>query len=233
MKIYRRAWATGSTTLLAAGMVLCLVLVPTGVWASLGLLTGCAAFAAHHQGRAWASQARVDLVTSAAAVSGAVTFVIALWGFAAVSAGLALGAALAIALFGLPVVLMSDLGQHLWARYRRPHPIPPPRNLAASGAADREPQFRRMIERQLRENMPSWSDDELCWHWRSSYTRLHRATPMVRCTIVLERQLCLDELERRHPSGVAAWLASGARAAGNPAPYLTRTPHHDDHGSPP
>jgi hypothetical protein len=37
---------------------------------------------------------------------------------------------------------------------------------------------------------------------------------------VEERQSYLDELERRNATGLAAWLASGARVASNPLPYL-------------
>jgi hypothetical protein len=40
---------------------------------------------------------------------------------------------------------------------------------------------------------------------------------------VAVRQRFLDEFERRNSSGLAAWLASGARAAGNPLPYLTES----------
>ena len=38
-----------------------------------------------------------------------------------------------------------------------------------------------------------------------------------------ERQRYLDELERRNATGFTAWLASGARVASNPLPYLVET----------
>jgi hypothetical protein len=41
--------------------------------------------------------------------------------------------------------------------------------------------------------------------------------------VVAERQEYLDEFERRNPKGFVAWLASGARAPGNPLPYLMGT----------
>ena len=67
------------------------------------------------------------------------------------------------------------------------------------------------------------TDEELCQSWQSSYTALqHQFTASQRAKTVAERQACLDELERRHPRGFASWLASGARAPGNPRPYLTR-----------
>ncbi len=67
------------------------------------------------------------------------------------------------------------------------------------------------------------TDEELCEGWHASYTALqHQASAAQMATTVAERQAYLDELERRHPRGFASWLASGARAPGNPLPYLTR-----------
>jgi hypothetical protein len=69
----------------------------------------------------------------------------------------------------------------------------------------------------------AFTDEELCQSWQSSYTALqHQSTAPQMATTVAERQVYLDELERRHPRGFASWLASGARAPGNPLPYLTR-----------
>jgi hypothetical protein len=64
------------------------------------------------------------------------------------------------------------------------------------------------------------SDEELCWSWRASYTALLAAPPFARLELVTLRQAYLEDLERRNPSGMRAWLDSGARAAGNPARYL-------------
>lgn len=67
-------------------------------------------------------------------------------------------------------------------------------------------------------------DEELCLAWRRSFVQLQHATSAsVRMLRVQQRQLILDELERRSPDGLAAWLASGCRAAGNPLPFLVRT----------
>jgi hypothetical protein len=67
-------------------------------------------------------------------------------------------------------------------------------------------------------------DEALCLAWRRSFVQLQQATSAsVRMLRVQQRQLLLDELERRNPDGLAAWLASGCRAAGNPLPYLART----------
>lgn len=65
------------------------------------------------------------------------------------------------------------------------------------------------------------SDDALVLAWRASFSALQRATsPAERARIVETRRAYLDELERRNPPGVAAWLASGARAAGNPRRFV-------------
>lgn len=66
------------------------------------------------------------------------------------------------------------------------------------------------------------SDEELCLAWRRSFLLLEAArSAQARLTVVEERQRYLDELYRRSPAGVAAWLAAGARASGNPLPYVS------------
>ena len=68
------------------------------------------------------------------------------------------------------------------------------------------------------------TDDELCQKWRASFLALQAQTSsrqMVRT--VVDRERYLDEFERRNPNGFVAWLASGARAPGNPLPYLIGT----------
>ena len=69
--------------------------------------------------------------------------------------------------------------------------------------------------------LKSLDDDALCLAWRRSFLLLEEARSAVeRLSIVEQRQKYLDELQQRSPEGVAAWLASGARASGNPFPYL-------------
>lgn len=65
------------------------------------------------------------------------------------------------------------------------------------------------------------SDDELCLAWRRSYFELQRADDEdARYGVVVRRQQYLDELERRNREGFVRWLASGARAGGDPLRYL-------------
>ena len=73
------------------------------------------------------------------------------------------------------------------------------------------------------DGVPTLDDGALCQAWRRSYVRLQASRAAeVRLHVVRLRQLYLDELVRRHPAEVQHWLASGARAAGNPLPYLER-----------
>jgi hypothetical protein len=65
------------------------------------------------------------------------------------------------------------------------------------------------------------SDEALCRAWRASFSALERASsPAQRLRIVDERRAYLDEIERRTAHGMAAWLASGARAAGDPSRFV-------------
>ena len=64
--------------------------------------------------------------------------------------------------------------------------------------------------------------EELCLAWRRSYFLLLLAADLPARRLVVERrQDFLDEIERRDRSGFLRWLADGARAGGDPAPYLT------------
>lgn len=69
--------------------------------------------------------------------------------------------------------------------------------------------------------VPSWSDERLCSAWQASFNRVRRAgTPKALAYAAAERNVYLDEIERRHAPGFAAWLADGARAASDPRRYL-------------
>jgi hypothetical protein len=72
-------------------------------------------------------------------------------------------------------------------------------------------------------------DEALCHAWRRSFVRLESSRGAARrLEVVGLRQLYLDELERRHPAEVHEWLSSGARAAGNPLPFLVRRSPDDE-----
>ena len=76
------------------------------------------------------------------------------------------------------------------------------------------------------DGVPALDDHGLCEAWRRSYVRLQASRAAgARLEVVRLRQVYLDELVRRHPAEVRRWLESGARAAGNPLPFLERTEH--------
>lgn len=65
------------------------------------------------------------------------------------------------------------------------------------------------------------STAQLCRQWHDSFEDLQKApTPAARLRIVTSRQRCLDELERRDPDGLNAWLSSIASAAGDPSRFV-------------
>lgn len=65
------------------------------------------------------------------------------------------------------------------------------------------------------------SDDELCQTWCDSYETVRTARSAHQLELAVDaRSSYLDELERRHPLAVEAWLASAATAGGDPIPYL-------------
>ena len=66
------------------------------------------------------------------------------------------------------------------------------------------------------------TDREICEAFRRTYPALLSAeSPAVKAQIVALRQLYLDELERRDPVALAAWLASGASAGGSPDRFIS------------
>jgi hypothetical protein len=72
------------------------------------------------------------------------------------------------------------------------------------------------------------TDAELCQAWRASFAALLAATgPADRARVVSLRQDYLDELLRRHPEPVRAWLETGPRAAGGPEQHLRASRRRD------
>lgn len=68
----------------------------------------------------------------------------------------------------------------------------------------------------------SLSTRELIALWRASSAALADAeSALVRDHLARRRREWLDELSTRDPDGFQRWLASGARAASDPTPYLT------------
>jgi hypothetical protein len=109
--------------------------------------------------------------------------------------------------------LTSDSNGGAWEEQLDEREAPPPRIPVELVPPNQTP--------WLPVRLDSLDDVSLCMAWRSSYIALEAAASIEQRIAVIEhRQRCLDELQRRSPQGVAAWLSSGARASGNPLPYL-------------
>lgn len=71
------------------------------------------------------------------------------------------------------------------------------------------------------ERLADLDDPQLCLAWRQSFLPLSACHDIESLLELVElREKYLDELTRRHPAQMARWLASGARAAGNPMPFI-------------
>ncbi|MEI8412245.1 hypothetical protein WBR16_31210 [Kribbella sp. CCNWLY201] len=151
---------------------------------------------------------------------------------AALVAGLvgpaAIGLIAALGFAGVLIVLIfagtnPTLTSRIQARWFAPGDRPTQQQRPAS---DRVPTPRSGpdVNRSAAEPMPELSrldDAALCLVWRRSFLRLEAAqSAPERLAVVEQRQQYLDELQRRSPEGLAAWLAAGARASGNPLPYV-------------
>jgi hypothetical protein len=82
------------------------------------------------------------------------------------------------------------------------------------------------------EELEALDDPALCQAWRRSFVQLQACRSVRRRSeVVALRQLYLDEMARRHPIQLRRWLQSGARAAGNPLPFLRRRTTETDRRS--
>lgn len=128
------------------------------------------------------------------------------------------GVLIVLALAATTPALISRVQTRLHAQGDPPAEEPKsaaPRFPAASGRLANGPATDPA--RELR----SLDDEALCLAWRRSFIRLEAArSAMERLSVVEQRQQYLDEFQRRCPDGLAAWLASGARASSNPLPFL-------------
>lgn len=62
--------------------------------------------------------------------------------------------------------------------------------------------------------------DELCQRWCRTFAAVLHDDPPHAVRIVGMRQVYLDEMERRDPEGLRAWLRSGPHAGSSPEEYL-------------
>lgn len=226
MRMYRNGWCASGSALLVVGLLVALGAAAPG---SLGALligfvvaaVACSLVSVSPVGApgiAGRHRMRARLVTANALVAGAVAVVLLTFaGF--------LGQG--VELLACIVLLGSPAAVRVYGRCLRSVPTPSPTQLdaiarafvnAGVGYVGVPPEFG---PREL-------TDVELSQRWHASGVHLlqHPSTAQV-LRSVQQRQIYLDEFERRHPQRFAAWLASGAGALDDLAP--DPAPGHVDH----
>jgi hypothetical protein len=101
------------------------------------------------------------------------------------------------------------------------------------GSADGSPAPR--VSNHLQETRVEQLDDDALFRlWRRTFWQLEgQPTLDELADLVALRQTCLDELARRNPDALRAWLESGARASGGPERFWRRRQDHGEHGEVP
>ena len=241
MRTYRTMWKVTTGLLVVLGCGMALILLPPAVDAVLFVMTvlvvGCLRFS-------------VDVGTSAGsdAVDAAGGSVAARSTGAAIRATIPLASGLGLAVVSLAgysasagfgtlalVAVVAATSPPVAARVLfsagdqadSPAPVDPPRGRTTASPEDGYPvpnlDVARCTDRIARDEpaVDALGDSELCRQWRHSYVTLQRAnTVAARLRIVARRQTYLDELERRAPQQLDAWLHAGARAAGDPSKFI-------------
>jgi hypothetical protein len=217
MKTYRVLWLSLCVPLGAIGAAVGVIVSPAAVAfsfilvGSLGaLLTFCFVDAYWERGPA----GRLGLLVVGAMVAG--TFVGAFVGYASLlGPGVLLLATVVLA--GSPYAVKA-CGR--WLRSLRT-PSTAQLDAVARAFAYASPEFAPYRTPELRY----LTDEQLCKRWRTSYraSQRQRSSTVRLIAAVAERQMYLDELERRNSVGFAAWLAAGPEAAEDPLPYLNGT----------
>jgi hypothetical protein len=198
---YRVIWHCLAGLLCVVGVAAAVVVVPVATLVALticvGLVSGLIGLSIFliREDEGEPQQHLPRRVVTVGCLGGVVA--VAITGLQVVIGAVALALA-AIFAAGSPTVVGSYLRRH------RPATIHTSRSRAAG-----EPE------------LAAFSNAELCRAWLNSFDALRvAATPSIRLQIVQARQAYLDELERRDPDGLRAWLESNASPAGNPARFV-------------
>lgn len=225
MNTYRWAWALLWTPVLAFGVAMSATgLLP----AAVVLLAGCGAGIGLGTFRvnpdrgdeSGASQKRNGFVYAATVRAGEGAYIaLALPGLAAFLGGLTL-------LLGLFAFITSPWLLERVVSARQPAETAPelsderPRALSTlSGEA---------VGTGLSGSVQEVSCEDLFRTWRTTYLPVKLATDEASLeSLSALRRTCLDELERRDPAAVSAWLNSGPQASGTPEKFLKRTGNLD------
>lgn len=142
-------------------------------------------------------------------------------GLALVDDRLFLGIGLLVGLTAPAVV--AWVGQQVWPRRRarddRPWILGRIGTDPTGATGDRAGPDRPGLD--LARELGQLTDDQLCRAWRRSFATLHGAGSTAQRLAAVElRQAYLDELERRCPEAVEAWLDAGGRAASGPEKFF-------------
>ena len=216
MKAYRVAWLVVATLLAVVGISAALVLSPVALVYLVGL-AGIATILLLLVMGTDGGRSRGDrtgrLITSgltAGTVAGALV-------------GLASLLGASVFPLVLSLLVSSPHAVNAWSRWRRSRLTPSTEQLVAmdDSLAYTSPGLRSA---QALSEPARLTDEQLCRAWSVSFRALRDGSSGIQMMdAVAVRQRFLDEFERRNSRGLAAWLASGARAAGNPLPYLTES----------
>jgi len=223
-KVYRVAWLTGCAGVAGLGVTVLAILslsVLVTLFVAFALVgaTLVLAGAGANGEPPGPGRARRALAGALAAGAAATAYI----GLAAV-----LGPRVLLVILG--VAATSPPAMSLYRRWLRLASAPTNVSLAAWAPGFAYP-LPGWAPPQLPPDLDLLSTEELCEAWCASYLvlkeRSSRGEAKATLATVAERQRYLDELERRNATGLRAWLASGARVASNPLPYLaeSRTEH--------
>jgi hypothetical protein len=222
MTMYRTGWLTAGIALLVVGLGAAVHASPRAfpiafvVAAVACLLVSLCAVGI--RGRARPRRVRARSVATSALVGG--TIAVALVGFAAL-----LGQR--VGLLAFAVLVSSPSAVRAYGRWLRSVPTPSAAQLDA---------FARVFANagigyvgvQPEPDPRELTDEELCQRWRASCLYLRRRPSSAQVMRAVEqRQIYLDEFERRYPGAFAAWLTSGAGTLDYLTPYAMRG--RDDH----
>lgn len=222
MKIFRTAWLVAGIALLVVGIGAAAHGSPVAVLISFVVVAVASSLlslgAVRIRGTSRPRRVRARSVATRALVGGSVA--VALVGFAAL-----LGQR--VGLLAFVVLVTSPPAVRAYGRWLRSVPTPSAAQLdaiarafanAGMGYAGNQPE---PDPREL-------TDEELSQRWRASclYLRRRPSTAQV-IRSVEQRQIYLDEFERRYPGAFAAWLTSGAGTLDHLTPYAVRS--LDDH----
>jgi hypothetical protein len=216
--VYRVAWLSGCSVLAAVGVTVLAILslaVLVTLFVAFALVGAALALAGVADKGEPSGRGRARRTLAGALVAGAA---------APAYVGLAAVLGPRVLLLILVVGATSPSAMNLYGRGLRAAAAPTNVSIAAWAPGFPYP-LPTWAPPQLPPDLDVLSTEELCEAWCASYfvlkDRSSRGDTKAALATVTERQSYLDELARRNASGLTAWLASGARVASNPLPYLT------------